>query len=82
MNNTKLTVQQMKEMMDLFIHYKLQTLKIGDFEVHKTHYESEVKSLNSSDNQVLMSREDQLFMSGAGDLPPEIKELLIANMTK
>ena len=30
-NNAKLTVQDMKDMLELFIKYKLYGLKIGDF---------------------------------------------------
>lgn len=71
MNNAKLSFEQMKEMVQLFVQNKLNTLKIGDFELSKSRYEIE----SSSDNKASM-QEDPLFYSAAPQLPPEVIELL------
>lgn len=73
-NNAKLTVQDMKDMLELFIKYKLYGLKIGDFEIQKTHYDPE-----PIDNKASLS-EDVLFYSGASQFPPEVQEELFRMM--
>lgn len=73
-SNAKLTVQDMKDMLDLFIKHKLYGLKIGDFEIQKTHYDPE-----PSDNKASLS-DDPLFYSGAQALPPEVQEELARMM--
>jgi len=69
-NNAKLSVQDMKDMLDLFIKHKLYSLRIGDFEVSKSHYDPE-----PIDNKV-SSTEDVLFYSGASQFPPEVQQEL------
>jgi len=69
-NNAKLSVQDMKDMLDLFIKHKLYSLRIGDFEVSKSHYDPE-----PIDNKV-SSTEDVLFYSGASQFPPEVHQEL------
>lgn len=74
MNNAKLTVSDMKDMIELFIKHKLQALKIGDFEIQKNYYDSE------SDNKAF-NQEDPLFFS-APQLPPEMEELIASMQPK
>lgn len=77
MNNAKLTFEQMKEIMDLFIKHKLHALKVGDFELQKNYYETPERFASTGDNKIL-SQEDPLFFS-APQMPPEM-EALIASM--
>lgn len=74
MNNAKLSVQEMKEMIELFVRHKLHALKIGDFELQKNHYEVEV-----SENNIASIQEDPLFLS-APQYPPEVQDYLSSVM--
>lgn len=77
MNNAKLTVSDMKEMIDIFIKYKLNAIRIGDFELQKSHYEPDP----SSDKKTSL-QEDPLFYSAASQLPPEVQEELSRMMSR
>lgn len=72
--NAKLSVQDMKDVIDLFIKHKLYSLKVGDFEIQKSHYD-----LIPSDNKTSL-QEDPLFYSGAQQLPPEVQDELVRMM--
>ena len=75
-NNAKLTVQDMKDMIGLFTKHKLYGLRIGDFEIQKTHYDPEPIDNKAS------STEDLLFYSGASQFPPEVQQELARMMHK
>lgn len=77
MMNARLSAQEMKEMISLFVQNKLNSLKIGDFEIQKSHYEQE--SINS-DNKTSI-QDDPLFYSAA-HLPPEVQDMLSSMMKK
>lgn len=73
MNNAKLTFEQMKDMIQLFVSNKLNNLKIGDFEINKSYY---VDDKVSSSDKTALSLEDPLYYSAGPQLPPEVIELL------
>jgi hypothetical protein len=68
--NARLTFEQMKELLSLFIANKMTSLKLGDFELSKEHYAPEIKD---SDKPVF--QEDPLFYSSP-NVPTEIQMLL------
>lgn len=70
MMNAKLTFPEMKEMIELFVRHKLNTLRIGDFELSKAHYEAAVSGDNKTSFQ-----EDPMFFS-APQMPPELEALM------
>lgn len=79
--NQRLTVSDIKEMIELFIRHKLHTLKIGDFEIEKSHYETSDSLSNSFGDNKISMQEDPLFFS-APQLPPEMQALLESMQNK
>lgn len=66
-----LTFEEIKELVQVFVSFKLNSLSIGDFSLQKSHYEATVDSANNKTS----IQEDPLFYS-TPNLPPEIQALL------
>jgi hypothetical protein len=75
MINSKLTFEQMTQMISLFAQHKLSSLRIGDFEISKSHYEQE------GTTSALNNKEDPLFFS-APQLPPDVQEYLLSTIQR
>ena len=70
-----LTLQNIEALIKLVSEHKLDSLKLGDLEIHKTLHE--VKEDKMLPSPTRMSNEELMFAAGAAELPPEIVEQFI-----